>query len=557
MDTVKYIESDEFRSMAAKSLDGFLVVDMTGDILEANASYCRMMGYSREELIKRHISEIDAVESEEDVSKRVAELINDGALRFKTRHIHKNGSIIDVEVSSTYSHTHGGTFYSFIRNITEHKRYEIALRQSEEQYRNIVENQTEFVDRYLPGGILTYVNKSLVKFAGIPEKMLLGTSFYSFLHDADRAETIRRIESISGDNPIVETESRIVLPDGRVRWNRWTHTGFFDEIGKLIECQSVGRDITERREARFALEESESRYRTLFHEAGEGICIMSLHGELIQVNEAFAQNHGYKIQEMVGMNICDLDVHGGFEENPERGQAILSGETITFEVEHYHKDGHVFPLEAKASQIPIDGETLYICFHRDISERIQAEKERKLLEQQFQQAQKLESLGVLAGGIAHDFNNILAIIMGYCGLTKMDFETAENNILEIEKAVQRAAALCRQMLAYAGQTTIEHLTVDMNMVVDEMVKMLQTTIAQNVVVMADLSSNVPYVTGDVSQLRQVVMNLIINSAEAIGAYSDPNRPPFRRDTGHHSGVNPAGIPIRLRPLFRCNPASVK
>lgn len=105
MDTVhpRHIESDEFRYMAAKSLDGFLAVDVTGYILEANDSYCCLMGYSREELLKRHISEIDAVESTEDVSKRAEELINRGGLRFQTRHIHKNGSIIDVEVSSTYS----------------------------------------------------------------------------------------------------------------------------------------------------------------------------------------------------------------------------------------------------------------------------------------------------------------------------------------------------------------------------------------------------------------------------------------------------------------------
>ena len=153
---------------------------------------------------------------------------------------------------------------------------------------------------------------------------------------------------------------------------------------------------------------------------------------------------------------------------------------------------------------------------QDITERKQAEKEKQTLEQQFQQSQKLESLGVLAGGIAHDFNNILAIIVGYCGMTKMDYKSVEKNIPEIEKAAERAAALCRQMLAYAGKATLTESQVNVRTLVDEMVFMLKTTIQHNVVIKPDLDTDIPFIMGDASQLRQVVMNLIINAAEAIG-----------------------------------------
>ncbi|MEI6209055.1 MAG: PAS domain S-box protein [Desulfuromonadales bacterium] len=116
-----HIEPDEFRTMITTSLDGFLIVAVTGHILEANESYCRLVGYSREELINMHISEVDAIESPEDVSKRIEEIVQKGALRFET-HRHKNGSIIDVEVCSNYSSAHGGTFFSTFRDITGHKR---------------------------------------------------------------------------------------------------------------------------------------------------------------------------------------------------------------------------------------------------------------------------------------------------------------------------------------------------------------------------------------------------------------------------------------------------
>ncbi len=157
-----------------------------------------------------------------------------------------------------------------------------------------------------------------------------------------------------------------------------------------------------------------------------------------------------------------------------------------------------------------------MIFTEDITNRKQAEEEKQTFELQMQHAQKLESLGVLSGGIAHDFNNILAIIMGYCSLTKMDYETAENNILEIEKAAERAAGLCRQMLAYAGKAQLTKTQVNMRMLVDEMASMLKSTIPLNAVIKSDLSTDIPFLDADASQLRQIVMNLIINASEAIG-----------------------------------------
>lgn len=155
-------------------------------------------------------------------------------------------------------------------------------------------------------------------------------------------------------------------------------------------------------------------------------------------------------------------------------------------------------------------------FFQDITERKKAEEEKQALESQFQQTQKLESLGVLSGGIAHDFNNILAIIKGNCSLATMDSENTENYINEIDKASDRAAALCRQMLAYAGKAHLSMTQVNMWMLVDEMITMLKSTLPQNAVIKPGLQTNIPFITADASQIRQIVMNLIINASEAIG-----------------------------------------
>ena len=158
------------------------------------------------------------------------------------------------------------------------------------------------------------------------------------------------------------------------------------------------------------------------------------------------------------------------------------------------------------------------CVHvaRDITERKRSEEERHLLEQQFQQAQKLESLGVLAGGIAHDFNNILTVIICNCSLLQHKPQMAELLVPEIEIAAQRAADLCRQMLTYAGKAQPIRTKFNVKTLVEEMVKMLKATITQNVAITLDLSADIPPIKADASQIRQVIMNLIINGGDAIG-----------------------------------------
>jgi len=147
------------------------------------------------------------------------------------------------------------------------------------------------------------------------------------------------------------------------------------------------------------------------------------------------------------------------------------------------------------------------------------EEEKLAIELQFQQAQKLESLGVLAGGIAHDFNNILAIIIGNCNLVKMEYATAEIHVPVIEKAAERAAELCRQMLAYAGKASISLHNVNVTDLVEETVKMLKSAISHKVVITTSFAADIPTIKIDKSQLRQVVMNLIINASESIGDVS--------------------------------------
>jgi PAS domain S-box-containing protein len=241
-------------------------------------------------------------------------------------------------------------------------------------------------------------------------------------------------------------------------------------------------------------------------------------GRFIEVNGAWLQMFGYDSpEEVIGKHFNIIQVDSNLEKARIHLARLLSGEAIpSGEFFSRRKDGSVgYHTFSAHPVVHADKVVRLEWFIIDISEHKRLEDEKAVLEQQFQQAQKLESLGILAGGIAHDFNNILAIILGHCGLMEINDEEAHSHVPAIKKAVERAALLCRQMLDYAGMS--QHIQTQVNLVelVDEMLNMLKATLPQNVVIKQKLSAKTPFILGDGSQIRQIVMNLIINASEAI------------------------------------------
>ncbi|MBA6349825.1 response regulator [Colwellia sp. BRX8-9] len=221
--------------------------------------------------------------------------------------------------------------------------------------------------------------------------------------------------------------------------------------------------------------------------------------ELVIANEVLAFQNNEKEKRAAELVIANEElVFQNNEKEKRAAELVIANEVLAFQNNEKEK---------RAAELVIANEVLAF-----------ESKKKALFEHQLQlqRSQRLESLGVLSGGIAHDFNNILGIIIGNCELIKMNVETATRNIPKIAAAAERGAGLCRQMMVYAGNTPLTITNVDMVVQVDEAICMLKEVISPNAVIKTKVSSEISMVKGDISQLYQVIMNLIINASEAIG-----------------------------------------
>ncbi|MFP4353954.1 MAG: PAS domain-containing protein [Phycisphaerae bacterium] len=274
---------------------------------------------------------------------------------------------------------------------------------------------------------------------------------------------------------------------------------------------------TERHQRQQALAESEKRYRALTDALPDAVLIEDVDLNIFFANAAAGEVVGRSPEEMVGLNESDLyppemvEYHRGVIR-----EVLTTGREQIIETDNFELNGrkiiynvHLVPLNEK--------QVLIVA--RDISHHVQALQQRQELETQIQQAQKLESLGVLAGGIAHDFNNLLVGILGNADLALLELSPVSpvrQSVQEIEKAARRAAELCRQMLAYSGKGRFVVEPIDLSELVCEMGHMLEVSVSKSAVLKYNCSENLPPVMADATQIRQVVMNLITNASEAIG-----------------------------------------
>ncbi len=287
-----------------------------------------------------------------------------------------------------------------------------------------------------------------------------------------------------------------------------------NELQALLAARDS--EIAQRKRAEGALAASESRLRALLESASQGIVAVSEDGCIVLVNAKTEEMFGYARDELLGQPLDTL--------LPERYRTAHAEHLRHYFAHPYTrvmvlgpdlrgraKNGNEFPLEVTLSCTELNGSQLAMALITNITQR-------KNLEEQFRQAQKLESVGRLAGGIAHDFNNLLTVILGFSDfvLSNTDHTTTNHEYLEeIKNAAERAAALTRQLLAFSRKQVLQPRVLDLNTVVSDIEKMLRRLLGADVELTTVLSRDVAPIRADATQVEQIIMNLAVNASDAM------------------------------------------
>ncbi|MDJ0808694.1 MAG: response regulator [Desulfobacterales bacterium] len=267
-----------------------------------------------------------------------------------------------------------------------------------------------------------------------------------------------------------------------------------------------------------ALMASTNRYKTLFESAGDAIFVMDFKGQIIDGNRVACEKLRLSRHDMLNQTTMDIisPEHAPFW--PERMDELRRLRHIIFETALKAEDGTIVPVEASCRAIEYDNQPAVLTIARDITERIEAEKEKAKLRSQLRQAQKMEAIGTLAGGIAHDFNNILQSIFGYTEIASIhasqgkDPNEALDNILT---ASQRAKGLINQILSFSRQSEQEKQTVQINLIVKEVLKLIRASLPATIEIKGRNLNSDAVVEADPIQIHQVMMNLCSNAHHAM------------------------------------------
>lgn len=511
---------EKLRHLFDNSIDALLVVEPEGHtIVDANKQALLLAGHTREMLIGRSILALHAADDASDVVNMLGRLKNSrGVQTLRSAHLlREGGRLIPVEVNARLVKIarQRRIIYEF-RDITEERKAEVQLNASEELLRLIVEGTPDvFFYVHNTKGIFTYVSPSVEKITGHDIKVWKD-HYTRFVTDSPINEKVREYTERAitrGETPPMY-HAEVFHADGRRILLEIHEKPIFRE-GKVIGVQGVARDITEQQRWQRTILESEKKYRSLFNSVRDGIFQSDADGRITDINLAGAEILGYTSREEVTANNVrwpDL-----FVSDEERRTVIekvrADGFLKVMEFAARRMTGDFIIMEGSATGVFDEEGNLsgYDGTFRDITER-------KRLEEQLIQSQKMESIGLLAGGIAHDFNNILGGILGYASYLKTVVPAGDKiqpHLETIERSAIRAAELTSKLLAFARGGKYVVRPISINAVIDETIRLLRGSLDKSVTVEDHLAPDLPAIEADAGQIQQVLMNLCVNARDAM------------------------------------------
>jgi two-component system cell cycle sensor histidine kinase/response regulator CckA len=503
------------RALVDGALDAVVGMDAEGRVLSWNPRAETIFEWSAREAIGQTVADLIVPPPQREAHRKgLARFLStrEPAIigrRIELTALRRDGSEFPVELSVVATEDPGGmAFTAFISDITERKVAARRLAESEERFRQLAENIREVFWITDPAKTrMIYVSPAYETLWGRTCASLYETpmSFADAIHPEDRERALARMSrQASGEYDEVY---RILRPDGSLRWIHDRAFPVHGPAGEVVRVVGSAQDVTELKQAEQALRESEGRYRSLFESAPDGILVADSDGVYVDVNPSGLRMLGYSREQLIGMKSTDIVAPSEAPRVESTLAEINQGLEHRHEWQFRRKDGSGFHADVMATAMP-DGRILALV--RDATER-------KRMEDQLRQAQKMEAVGRLAGGIAHDFNNILGVILGYGELLRK--KTPQDHpdrrrIDQIVHAAERAAGLTRQLLAFSRKQVLEPKVLEPSHVVADMRRLLERLIGEDIdfALKAEAAGRVKV---DPGQLEQVLMNLVVNARDAM------------------------------------------
>ncbi len=381
---------EAYRTILRTAIDGFWIVDTEGRFLDVNDAYCHLVGYGREELLTMRIQDVEAVERPEETAQRIQKIMKTGGDRFETRHRRKDGRILDIEVSANYLEVGDGRVFVFLRDITERKQAEEALRESEERYRTILETTQEGYYEVDIKGNFTFLNDSFCRIQGYTRDELMDVNNRQCV-DKESAQKIYQAfnQVYTTGEPYKAFDWEILKKDGTKRFVESSVSLIRDSKDERIGFRGIVRDITERKQAEEALQASKELFEKTFVSQRDAIFLLDAINPptILDCNPAATEVFGYTRQEMVGrtMDFLHVDETALREFQRHLYSTIFEhGFLHLFEFRMRRKDGTVFPTEHSVTPLKDEqGERIgWVSVVRDITEHKQSEEKLRTYQEQ-------------------------------------------------------------------------------------------------------------------------------------------------------------------------------
>jgi two-component system, cell cycle sensor histidine kinase and response regulator CckA len=524
---------ERFRRMFQHSAVGMVLVSPDFYFLNVNSKFCSMLGYTEAELLEKTFQDVTHEEDRPVSSEQVRRVLSGEmeAFQFEKRYLRKDGTVVWGLVSSTLIRDRQNAplhFVTQIMDITERKQAEDALRISEEGFRKIFEESPIGIAFLDAKREIIHTNQRFRDFVGYDETEIIERGPVGLLHPDDWGASIEMSEKLrAGAIPLFHMEQRYIRKDGTVVRADTHITVLRDNYGRLIHTIAWIQDVTERKRAEDARRESEHRLRTLADNLPAAVLYQLVvdaggHRQFTYISDAVCRVNEVSVEAVLAdANVLLSQMLPEYLPGLRAAEdkAIRVGRNFQYEFQALLPSGRTrwFELSAVIHMLP-DGRAMGEGVQVDITERKQAEEDKAKLQAQCQQAQKMETVGRLAGGVAHDFNNMLGVILGHAEMALGEIDPSHPLhycLQEIREAAKRSADLTRQLLALARKQTVAPRVLDLNETIAGMLNILHRLIGEDIRLDWHPSAELWPVKVDPSQIDQIVVNLCVNSRDAI------------------------------------------